>query len=92
MCGKQSLSRGQQKIILIALRLAQAHLLPKPCVYLFDDIAAELDAKHLERFFNCLSQVKGQFFLTAIDHQHLLNTYTDPQQAAVFSIDNGCFT
>lgn len=90
--GKQSLSRGQQKIILIALRLAQAHLLPKPCVYLFDDIAAELDTHHLERFFSCLSQVKGQFFLTAIDHRHLLNAYRNPEQAGVFSTEQGCFT
>ena len=89
---KQSLSRGQQKIILIALRLAQAHLLPKPCVYLFDDIAAELDSHHLERFFHCLNQVNGQFFLTAIDPQHLLKSYTDPHQAAIFQINNGCFT
>ncbi|HBI21507.1 MAG TPA: DNA replication/repair protein RecF [Legionella sp.] len=90
--GKPSLSRGQQKIILVALRLAQAHLLPKPCVYLFDDITAELDSNHVERFFNCLNQVKGQFFLTSIDPNHLLNAYTGPQQSTVYLIKKGCFT
>ena len=88
---KQSLSRGQQKIILIALKLAQTQLLPKPCVYLFDDIAAELDAKHLKRFVDCLSQIQGQFFLTAIDPAYLLNVL-DRNEAAIFSIDSGCFT
>lgn len=90
--GKQSLSRGQQKILLIALRLAQAQMLPKSCVYLFDDIAAELDAHHLERFFNCLNQVKGQFFLTAIDHRHFLDAFANSQQSTVFEVEGGCFT
>ena len=90
---KQSLSRGQQKIILIALKLAQAQLLPKPCVYLFDDIAAELDAMHLLRFIDCLSHIKGQFFLTAIDPSYLLNSLgSSDSEAAVFAIDSGCFT
>lgn len=88
---KQSLSRGQQKIILIALKLAQTHLLQKPCVYLFDDIAAELDAAHLQRFINCLNQVKGQFFLTAIDPTYLRSWIND-NDVTLFEINNGCFT
>ena len=88
---KQSLSRGQQKIILIALKLAQAQLLPKSCVYLFDDIAAELDAKHLQRFIDCLSKIKGQFFLTAIDPTYLRRSLND-DEGAFFTIENGCFT
>ncbi len=88
---KQSLSRGQQKIILIALKLAQAQLIPKPCIYLFDDIAAELDAMHLQRFIDCLSQIKGQFFLTAIDPTYLRNSFNH-DEATIFAINNGCFT
>jgi DNA replication and repair protein RecF len=64
---KLLLSRGQQKIVLIALKLAQASLLAKECIYLFDDVAAELDAKHLSRLISCLQVINGQIFLTAMD-------------------------
>lgn len=88
---KQSLSRGQQKIILIALKLAQAQLLPKPCVYLFDDIAAELDSNHLHRFINCLNQIKGQFFVTAINPVYLHEFISDDDMT-MFAVEQGCFT
>jgi DNA replication and repair protein RecF len=64
---KQTLSRGQQKIILIALKLAQAKLLPGTCTYLFDDITTELDLAHAHRFFEALEGIKGQFFFTSIE-------------------------
>ncbi len=64
---KLLLSRGQQKIVLIALKLAQTSLVPTECLYLFDDVAAELDSHHLSRFVTCLSNVNGQFFITAMD-------------------------
>ncbi|MDP3704338.1 MAG: DNA replication/repair protein RecF [Legionellaceae bacterium] len=85
---KQTLSRGQQKIILIALKLAQAHLLAMPCVYLFDDITAELDAQHVERLVRCLSQLKGQFFLTTIDINQL-TSHAQLQDSSVFSLTDG---
>jgi DNA replication and repair protein RecF len=64
---KQTLSRGQQKIVLIALKLAQAKLLPGVCTYLFDDITTELDAAHTARFFEALGDIEGQFFFTSIE-------------------------
>ncbi len=88
---KQSLSRGQQKIILIALKLAQAQLLEKPCVYLFDDIAAELDTEHLQRFLQCLEQIPGQFFLTTINSSQLMD-HLSTHNTATFAINQGCFT
>jgi len=63
---KQHLSRGQQKIILIALKLAQAQLIDKPCMYLMDDITVELDQSHIQRLFEQLLQLPGQFFLTSV--------------------------
>lgn len=88
---KQSLSRGQQKIILIALKLAQASLLSKPCIYLFDDISAELDANHLKRFIDCLNQIQGQFFLTAIDPVPLRGLLNE-SDTSIFAVKKGCFT
>ena len=63
---RQHLSRGQQKIVLIALKLAQAQLLSKPCIYLMDDITIELDHLHIERLFDSLQHLPGQFFLTSV--------------------------
>jgi DNA replication and repair protein RecF len=61
---KQVCSRGQQKIILCALKLAQAKLVNKDCIYLLDDIAAELDQEHLNLLISCLLKVNAQLFLT----------------------------
>jgi len=66
---KLLLSRGQQKIVLVALKLSQAQLIKKECIYLLDDIAAELDNEHLTRLLTYLQKVKGQLFLTAMDEK-----------------------
>ena len=66
---KLLLSRGEQKIVLIALKLAQASLLTKECIYLLDDLAAELDSQHLSRLMSCLAAIKGQLFFTAMDER-----------------------
>lgn len=63
---KHYLSRGQQKIILIALKLAQGKMLPADCLYLFDDVAAELDELHQNRLLNYLNSSKGQYVITSI--------------------------
>ncbi len=72
---KQTLSRGQQKLILIALKLAQTSLVQKPCVYLLDDVGAELDAQHVTRLMCYLKTLPGQFFMTAIDPKHMLEHF-----------------
>ncbi len=64
---RQTLSRGQQKIILIALKLAQAAILPNVCSYLLDDITTELDRPHIGRLFHAIQATEGQFFFTSID-------------------------
>ena len=63
---KQTLSRGQQKIILIAMKLAQAEFLPVLATYLFDDVTTELDAEHIQRLFQVINHIEGQFFFTSI--------------------------
>ncbi len=64
---KQNLSRGQQKIVLIALKLAQTQLLGRPCLYLFDDLTSELDSHHIALLFSFLATLPGQFFFTALE-------------------------
>lgn len=63
---KHILSRGQQKIILIALKLAQSELLSGDCLYLFDDLSAELDEVHFGKILNYLMSAKGQFVITSM--------------------------
>lgn len=62
---KQTLSRGQQKIILIALKLAQGELLNDGCLYLFDDLPSELDETHQQKLIQFLIAHKGQYVITA---------------------------
>ncbi len=64
---KQILSRGQQKIILFALKLAQGNLLQKDCLYLFDDFAAELDHEHQHRVLSYIKKRPGQYVFTHLD-------------------------
>ncbi|MDF1683832.1 MAG: DNA replication/repair protein RecF [Legionellaceae bacterium] len=63
---KQTLSRGQQKMILIAMKLAQAEFLSTRATYLFDDVTTELDSEHVQRLFDVIDQIEGQFFFTSI--------------------------
>lgn len=85
---KQIYSRGQQKIMLVALKLAQAMLLNTPCLYLFDDIAAELDINHINRLFRRLTKLRGQFIFTAIDNT-LLSQIDTNQDYHLFTIQQG---
>lgn len=64
---KHYLSRGQQKMVLLALKLAQAEILDKPCLYIWDDICSEIDSTHLNRLSSMIQQLSGQFFITGID-------------------------
>ena len=79
MVGKQhlenQLSRGQQKLFLLALTFAQANLIArvkrvKP-ILLIDDIGAELD-KHSRIFLaNAIAKLNCQVLITAIDEEAL---------------------
>ncbi|KTD18789.1 RecF recombinational DNA repair ATPase [Legionella lansingensis] len=84
---KQYLSRGQQKIVLFALKLAQAELTSKPCVYLCDDLASELDQIHIERLLQLIYKTEGQFFVTAVSQSILPMRKVDGCKA--FFLTNG---
>ncbi len=85
---KQGLSRGQQKIILIALKLAQGHLLEKNCIYLFDDITAELDINHVRQLMRCLQDVKGQKIMTVLDPVSL-QSVLDTTEVQYYHLNQG---
>ena len=66
-----TLSRGQIKLLVYALKLAQAtHYQAKTsesCVFLLDDLPAELDYHHRHQVIDCLIDLKCQFFVTGVD-------------------------
>lgn len=71
----QRLSRGQQKLAVIALRLAQAGLTAqagcqRPLI-LVDDLAAELDAGRRQRVLATLLRMDVQLLLTALSRDEL---------------------
>ncbi len=69
---RQVVSRGQQKLLICALYLAQAALMGEVthtrCVLLIDDLAAELDHAHRNRLFSLLVSLGQQVFVTATEH------------------------
>jgi len=85
------LSRGQQKLLAIALVLAQAELYRQhrhsPCILLIDDLPAELDQSHRTRVLLCLKKLEIQLFITAIEADLL--DLTGWQDARVWQIENG---
>lgn len=85
------LSRGQQKLFVCALLLAQASVYEKysqaPVIMLIDDLPAELDENHrltLLKLLDCL-HIQHLISSTAEDLVPLLN----PDTAQVFYIDHG---
>ena len=73
-----SLSRGQQKAVVLAFLLGQVTLqqalVATPGVFLLDDLASELDAEHQARIMTALSELQAQVFVTAIDPQVIDNS------------------
>jgi len=67
----EALSRGQQKLLVMALVLAQAELyrcqVGDPCILLIDDLPAELDADNRARVLRALAALDLQLFVTAIE-------------------------
>ncbi len=72
-----SLSRGQQKMVVYALKLAQMLLLKqktdKDCLFLIDDLPSELDLHRQELLFSLLGELQAQVFVTAIDVDQVIS-------------------
>lgn len=86
---KARLSRGQQKIVIIALVLAQIRLLreltDKTSLLLIDDLAAELDEKNREILIALVRDFRIQTFITATS-KDLIKVANDEK---VFHVEQG---
>lgn len=67
-----SASRGQQKMIIVALHLAQASIAKERLgivpILLIDDLVSELDQSNRNRLLNHLDSLKSQVFVTSTDN------------------------
>ncbi|MCZ6828320.1 MAG: DNA replication/repair protein RecF [Gammaproteobacteria bacterium] len=90
------LSRGQQKLVVCALKLAQGQLLAqqrgRTCIYLVDDLPSELDAEHCRRVCDVLGELNTQVFISCIEKEDIGSSWSDPgllESGAVFHVERG---
>ncbi|NOQ87719.1 MAG: DNA replication and repair protein RecF, partial [Gammaproteobacteria bacterium] len=85
------ISRGQQKLLVALMRLAQAMQFTEAtntsCVLLYDDLPAELDANHRKLILSVLSKMNIQLFLTAIEKQQI--DISAWQEKKMFHVEHG---
>jgi DNA replication and repair protein RecF len=77
----EQLSRGQQKVFITALQVAQAKLLQqetgKSSLFLLDDLGAELDAQNQLATLRLLSDIHAQVFVSTIEEPPLTGIEQD---------------
>ncbi len=92
---KDALSRGQQKLLIYGLQIAQGILInqlnKKPSIYLVDDLLAELDLLKSTLLIDMLLTIKSaQLMVTGLDLDGLKKTYTNKlEHHKLFYIENG---
>jgi DNA replication and repair protein RecF len=92
----ETLSRGQQKLVVCALKLAQGRLLAQQqgeVLYLIDDLPSELDQKRCERVCRALSAMRAQTLITCVDVNAIASEWLDEnRRVAVFHVEHGQLT
>jgi len=84
-------SRGQQKLLVCAMRLAQITHLKKETnqqsIVLVDDLAAELDIQHRQNLIELLVDTEAQLFVTATEQ----NSFALPPEieSKMFHVEHG---
>ncbi|WP_116475512.1 DNA replication/repair protein RecF [Zobellella maritima] len=89
------LSRGQLKLLVCAMRLAQGLYLKKQsnkdCIFLIDDFASELDDEKRNRLANRLNELGAQVFISAIELSQLSQMITR-DNSKLFHVKQGEIT
>jgi len=87
------LSRGQQKLVVCSLKLAQGlmfqELTQQKCLYLIDDLPSELDLIHRKRLTKLLNEMEAQLFVTGIEKQPLVDLWNEPENVKLFHVEHG---
>lgn len=86
---REVLSRGQQKLVAVAMTIAQLRLLQATTdttpTLLLDDPAAELDGDHLQRFIDQVTPLRSQLVVTSLHAESRL--FGSPERT--FRMDRG---
>lgn len=89
---KDILSRGQQKLFVCAMIVAQGTLLHnymnKKPIYLVDDLPSELDSISRSRLLSLLSKQSTQIFVTAVEQQ-ILEEFLKHHPTKMFHVEHG---
>ncbi|TVP50142.1 MAG: DNA replication/repair protein RecF [Halomonas sp.] len=84
------LSRGQQKLVVSALKLAQGRFLERTaqrhCIYLIDDLPAELDEQNRHQFCRLLEEMQCQAFITSVEPSALSSTWDTTTSVNMFHV------
>jgi DNA replication and repair protein RecF len=91
----ETLSRGQQKLVVCSLKLAQGQLMTEQgkarCVYLVDDLPSELDTQHGRKVCELLAAMRSQVFITCIERRDIDDLWPEMgrDQMAMFHVEQG---
>lgn len=87
------LSRGQQKLLVFAMKFAQSALLAESrgqqCLFLIDDLPAELDISNRAKVLSILADSGEQVFVTGISATDLLNAMQKDKETRLFHVKHG---
>lgn len=92
-----TLSRGQQKLVVCGLKLAQGQLMAEhgggDCTYLVDDLPSELDEDHCRLVCELLASMSAQVFITCVDRQGIDRVWpATGNEMAMFHVEQGVVT
>jgi DNA replication and repair protein RecF len=92
----ETLSRGQQKLVVCGLKLAQGQLMSEfvagsdgSCVYLIDDLPSELDALHCRLVCGELLRMDAQVFLSCVRREDLEHMWPAGTTLKLFHVEHG---
>jgi len=92
------LSRGQQKLVVAAMKLAQGRLFSatqgRDCVFLVDDLPAELDREHRRQLCQLLGAMRCQVLLSCVDAAELSGCWDglSADEMRLFHVEHGALS
>lgn len=88
-----TLSRGQQKLLVSAMKIAQGLLLDsetgKRCLYLIDDLPSELDRDNRALVCRMLGKLESQVFITCVETGALDGCWEGEVERELFHVKHG---
>lgn len=88
-----TLSRGQLKLVVCALKLAQGILYnaeqDQQCLFLVDDLPSELDAPNRNRLCGLFQRMKCQTFITCVEKDALSACWLPETEVRMFHVKHG---